>query len=153
MADIERYLEDGIVDMFEERDEFEPGSKERTQHDKNTIQMVDAYTALKKLERDDFSEERRLEFEKSKVEAQLTHDEKWKAADLNQRIVEHNDESELKKSQLTAEKKTNYARIGISAVGLVVTTGLHILARSDSREGIIADDRLKFIDKAKGFFK
>lgn len=157
MADIESYLENGIVTMFEEREEFEPGSKEKIAQDKNINQMVDNYVSLKKLDADDLSEERRLEFEKSKFEAQINHDEKWKAEEMNQRISEHKDEIDLKSDEQKHRKKHDWAKIGVGALSLGATFGLHLLGRSDAREGIMLDDRLRFVDKAKntimGFLK
>lgn len=157
MADIEKYLEDGIVDMFEERDEFEPGSKEKIAHDKNINQRVDNYVALKKLEADEANEDRRIEFEKNKFEAQINHDERWKAEEMNQRIKEHEDETELKKDQQKHMKKHDWVKTAVGAGSLLATFGLHLAARSDAREGIMLDDRQKFVDKARntifGFLK
>lgn len=157
MADIKEYLEEGIVSLFEERDDFEAGSKERIAHDKNINQSVDNYVSLRKLESEDFNEERRIEFEKNKFEAQINHDERWKAEEMNQRIAEHDSEVDLRKEEQKHRKKHDWAKIGVGALSLGATFGLHLLGRNDAREGIMLDDRLKFVDKAKntimGFLK
>lgn len=149
MVDIEQYLEQYAEGMIEERSNFEPGSKERVQHDKNVSTVVGSIVDLKRLESDDFNEERRIEFEKNKFEAQLNHDEKWKAEEMNQRIVEHESEVKLKETQTQHEKKIGWAKIGVGAASLAGTFALHLLSRSDAREGIMLDDRQKFVDKAR----
>ena len=157
MADIEKYLEDGIVEMFEERDDFQAGSKEKIAHDKNINQRVDNLVALRQLESSDANEDRRIEFEKNKFEAQINHDERWKAEEMNQRIKEHDDEISMRQEEDKHRRKHDWVKTAIGAGSLCATFALHVLAREDAREGIMQDDRQKYIDKAKstimGFLK
>lgn len=144
MADINEYLEENIIKMFEEREDFgDDKVKERTQHDKNITQMVNGYGQLKKIETEKELEEWRIASANEKAEVER---------DLNERKFEAEvDDSErdfeIKKEQLDKDEKASKRKFRFGVIGLLMTAFFHLIARRDSREGIIPDERLSFFDK------
>lgn len=127
MANINEYLENKIIDLCDERDKFEAGSKERVQHDKNLVGMFDAYNESLKLEQSEESEKRTLEYEKEKYLAE----------------IEQKDREAKKKNVVEWVKTVLYG------FGLVGGGALALLARKDERDGFIVDDKISFFDKFK----
>lgn len=148
MADINEYLEENIIKMFEERDEFDSDHiKERTQHDKNITQMVNGYGALKRIESEENIASDKIDVERFKVETEANLNERRSEADTNWRVYEFDESQKLEERKIDNAEKADKRKFAFGVIGIGVTGFLHLLARRDSREGIISDDRLSFFDK------
>ena len=155
MADINEYLEENIKKMFEERDEFEDDKvKERTQHDKNIAQMVNGYGQLKRIEAEReiegwkvVSSEEKAEADRNLEERKLDDERDLAERRLDAEAIENERDYELRKDQLDKEEKASKRKFRFGVIGLLMTAFFHLIARRDSREGIIPDERLSFFDK------
>lgn len=148
MADINEYLEENIIKMFEERDEFDSDHiKERTQHDKNITQMVNGYGTLKRIESEENIASDKIDVERFKAETEANLNERRSEADTNWRLYEFDESQKLEERKIDNAEKADKRKFAFGVIGIGVTGFLHLLARRDSREGIIPDDRLSFFDK------
>ena len=125
MNDVKDYLEEKIEDMVNERSEFEKGSKEHVQHDKNLVGMFNAY-----------NERLKLELEEINAEKQRIHDEKKYKAEIEQK------DREVRKKTMADWGKTAAGGFA-TAAGIV----LACLARKDEREGFITDNQTNIFDR------
>ena len=127
MDDVKDYMENNIESMVDERSKFEKGSKEQVQHDKNLVEMFNAYNDRLKLELDE-----------ANAEKQRVHEEKKYKAEIEQK------DREVKKKTMADWGKT-------IAGGCATVEGavLACLSRKDEREGFIVEDKIPFFDKFK----
>lgn len=127
MDDVKDFMEENIETMVDERSKFEKGSKEQVQHDKNIVDMFNAYNDRLKLEVDELN-----------AEKQRVHDEKKYKAEIEQK------DREVKKKTLADWGKTAAGILG-TAAGVFLANR----ARKDERDGFIVDDKIPFFDKLK----
>lgn len=125
--DIKEYEEGIIETMIDDREKFDKGSKELVQHDKNLVDMFDAYHSMLKLEADVKTETRKMEQEKELKTSEITQ------------------KSEEVKKKTAAE----WGKTIVTGVATIAGVGLALLSRKDEREGFLVDDKIPFFDKLK----
>lgn len=131
MSEIRGRLADEINTSLDERSNLEPGSEERARHDKALVDLYEVYERDLKLDYDDYSEERRVDFEKEKYMAEL----------------------EQKDRQVAEESKHSKWKNILKGAAIVVGTIMTGVKIIEEKDGLILDDAFRIGDKFEKFRK